>query len=130
MQAGDEGAVSPASYALGRPYEVRRDHRHGAGAGREHRWTQQRTGGTGHHGNRSECAVHERSHLDKEQTDGEPTDPGPVPAARITSARPATDTPPTRTRVRVSPRPERVAPPRGTLDVARIARQLRDRTIN
>lgn len=61
----------------------------------------------------SERAVHERSHLDKEQTDGEPTDPGPVPAAHITSARPATDAPPTRTRVRVSPSPEQVAPPPG-----------------
>lgn len=38
-------------------------------ADREHRWTQQRTGGTGHHGNRSECAVHERS-PSRQGTDG------------------------------------------------------------
>ncbi|GAX58695.1 hypothetical protein SO3561_10270 [Streptomyces olivochromogenes] len=66
MQAGDEGAVSPASYVLGRP----------------------------------------------RGTDGlRAGDPGPVPAARITSPRPTADAPPTRTHVRVRPRPERVVPP-------------------
>jgi hypothetical protein len=38
---------------------MRRDHRPGPGQG--HRWTQQRTGGTGRHGNGSEYAASRRS---------------------------------------------------------------------
>lgn len=90
---------------------MRRDHRHGPGVGRSHRWTQQRTGGTGRHGNGSEYAVHQRS-PSRQGTDGmRAGDHGPVPAARITSPRPTADAPPTRTRVRVRSRPEQIAPP-------------------